>query len=199
MKIDIQIATEAHYEYAKAICDLIEESAKVRGTGIAKREPEYVRTKMQNGNAIIALVNGKLAGFCYVEVWSHDKYVANSGLIVNPDFRQMGLAKRIKRTAFQHARNKYPHAKVFGITTSLAVMKINSELGYKPVTFSELTQDEAFWKGCQSCPNFDILERNQRKLCLCTGMLAPSKEEAPFLDLSDQIIKETKLKNDGSS
>ena len=190
MKIDIQIADQSHYEYAKPICDLIEASAKVRGTGIAKRKPEYVRTKMENGNAIIALVDGKLAGFCYIEVWSHEKYVANSGLIVSPDFRQMGLAKKIKRLAFQHARNKYPNARVFGITTSLAVMKINSELGYRPVTFSELTQDEAFWRGCQSCPNYDILQRNQQKLCLCTGMLAPSKNEAPQLDLSDQIINQ---------
>ncbi|MEL6923623.1 MAG: GNAT family N-acetyltransferase [Bacteroidota bacterium] len=191
MQFDIHIAGEAHYDYAQAICDLIEASAKIRGTGIAKREPDYVRTKMQNGNAIIALAaDGQLAGFCYIEVWSHEKYVANSGLIVNPDFRQMGLAKRIKQRAFRHARDKYPNAKVFGITTSLAVMKINSELGYKPVTFSELTQDDAFWNGCRSCPNFDILERNHRKLCLCTGMLAPSKEEAPRLDISNQIINQ---------
>jgi len=191
MNFDILIAEEAHYDYAKPICDLIEDSAKVRGTGIAKREPDYIRKKMQSGNAIIALAGDQLAGFCYIETWSHEKYVANSGLIVNPDFRQMGLAKKIKRKAFQHARNKYPKAKVFGITTSLAVMKINSALGYKPVTFSELTQDDAFWNGCQSCPNYDILQRNNRKLCICTGMLAPSKEEAPLLDISDQIINQT--------
>lgn len=184
----VDIATEAHFKYAQPICDLIAESAKQRGTGIAKRKPEYVKKKMEGGNAIIALQGEKLAGFCYIEAWSHGKYVANSGLIVNPDFRKMGLAKMIKAKAFNHARATYPTAKVFGITTSLAVMKINSELGYRPVTFSELTQDEAFWKGCQSCPNYDILQRNERKLCLCTGMLAPSQEESMKLDLTNKII-----------
>ena len=190
----VQIAGPAHFEYAEAICELIEVSARQRGTGIAKRQPEYIRTKMANGNAIIALMNGELAGFCYIEVWSHGHYVANSGLIVNPKFRKMGLAKKIKETAFNHARDQYPEARVFGITTSLAVMKINSDLGYRPVTFSELTQDEAFWRGCQSCPNYDILQRNERRLCLCTGMLAPSKEESMKVDLSHQIIKNPNIK-----
>jgi len=143
---------------------------------------------MAAGNAIIALHGEELAGFCYIEAWDHARYVANSGLIVNPKFRKNGLAKKIKAKAFNHARNTYPTAKVFGITTSLAVMKINSDLGYRPVTFSELTQDDAFWKGCQSCPNYDILQRNERKLCLCTGMLAPSKEEAMKLDLTHKIV-----------
>ena len=177
MNIKIHVASAEFAHYAEQICDLIEISAKQRGTGIARRSPEYMRTKMENGNAVIALADDQLAGFCYVEVWSHGQYVANSGLVVHPDFRQQGLAKSIKEKAFNLARDKYPSARVFGITTSLAVMKINSQLGYKPVTFSELTQDEAFWNGCQSCPNFDILQRCQRRMCLCTGMLAPSKEE----------------------
>ncbi len=181
-KFTIEIAGEQHFKYAKPICRLIEASAKQRGTGIAKRQPEYIKTKMENDNAIIALNGDQLAGFCYIEVWSHGRYVANSGLIVHPDFRKQGLAKRIKEKAFNHARDKYPQASVFGITTSLAVMKINADLGYLPVTFSELTQDEAFWKGCQSCPNYDILQRSQQKMCLCTGMLAPSKEAAAKLD-----------------
>jgi GNAT superfamily N-acetyltransferase len=193
MKIfNIEIAEERHFKYAEPICQLIEDSAKQRGTGIAKRKPEYVIKKMTAGNAIIALHEEELAGFCYIEAWSHGEYVANSGLIVNPKFRKQGLAKKIKEKAFNHARNTYPTASVFGITTSLAVMKINSELGYRPVTFSELTQDEAFWKGCQSCPNYDILQRNQQKLCLCTGMLAPSKGEMMKLDLSDMITNNDK-------
>ncbi len=189
MKIDIQIAEEGHAFYAEAICQLIEESAKVRGTGIAKRDPKYIKKKMRNNNAIIALHGNALVGFCYIEVWSHGKYVANSGLIVAPDYRKMGLAKAIKQKAFNHARDQYPNARVFGITTSLAVMKINTELGYKPVTFSELTQDETFWNGCQSCPNYDVLSRNNRKLCICTGMLAPSKSEDPLFNLSNQVIQ----------
>lgn len=187
MNLSLQIAGPEHYDFAAAICELLEISARQRGTGIARRSPDYIRMKMENGNAIIALAGDQLAGFCYVEIWSHGRYVANSGLVVAHDYRQMGLARKIKEMAFNLAREKYPQARVFGITTSLAVMKINSALGYKPVTFSELTQDDAFWNGCQSCPNYDILERNHRKMCLCTGMLAPSKEEEMKIDLTHLI------------
>lgn len=171
MSIQIHYATEDHTCFAQAICDLIESAARQRGTGIAKREPEYIETKMRNGNAVIALDDDQLAGFCYIEIWGDKQYVANSGLIVHWDYRGRGLARKIKAKAFELSRKKYPEAKLFGITTSLPVMKINSDLGYRPVTFSELTQDETFWKGCQSCPNYDILTRNERKNCLCTGML----------------------------
>lgn len=171
IEFDVLVADESHFGYAEEICTMIEEAARARGTGIAKRSPDYIRKKMEEGKAIIALQGDKVAGFCYIETWSHGKYVANSGLIVSSEYRQMGLAKRIKRKAFQLSRQKYPEAKIFGITTSLAVMKINTELGYKPVTFSELTTDEVFWQGCQSCPNYDVLTRTNRRLCLCTGML----------------------------
>ena len=185
MEISIQVATPEHIKYAESICFNYAESAKARGTGIAKRKPEYITEKILSGKAVIALQGAELAGFCYIETWGHGKYVANSGLIVVPTFRKMGLAKKIKGKVFELSRNKFPQAKVFGITTSLAVMKINSSLGYMPVTFSELTQDDAFWAGCKSCPNYDILTRNERNLCLCTAMLAPSKME---YDLSNMII-----------
>ncbi len=173
----VQVANSEHLSYAEAVCALIEDAAKKRGTGIAKRDPEYIRQKIRDGKAVIALCNDVLAGFCYIETWSHNKYVANSGLIVSPDFRKAGLARKIKETAFNLSREKYPQAKLFGITTSLAVMKINSDLGYQPVTFSELATDEEFWNGCQSCPNFDILTRTNRKMCLCTGMLCDPNAE----------------------
>lgn len=179
MAIDILVATPEHSKFANTIVALIEDAAQKRGTGIAKRQPEYIIKKMEEGKAIIALDNGVVAGFCYIESWGHDKYVANSGLIVNEDYRGHGLAKSIKEKAFDLSRTKFPNAKLFGLTTSLPVMKINSELGYRPVTFSELTDDEQFWKGCQSCVNYDILTRTERKHCLCTGMLmdpdAPKK------------------------
>jgi GNAT superfamily N-acetyltransferase len=169
--MDILVANESHFKYAQIICDTIAESAKVRGTGIAKRTPEYVMKRLQNGNAIIALDGDKFAGFCYIEVWGNKDFVANSGLIVHPDYRNQGLAKQIKKAVFDLSRKKFPDAKIFGITTGLAVMKMNYELGYKPVTFSELTDDPEFWKGCQTCKNFDILTRTDQKMCLCTGML----------------------------
>lgn len=187
MDIQIIVATETHQAYADQIVEVIEAAAKARGTGIAKREPAYVRKKILEGKAVIALADNQLAGFCYIETWDHHRYVANSGLIVAPDFRNLGLARRIKQKAFELSRQTYPDAKIFGITTSLAVMKINSELGYRPVTFSELTQDEVFWNGCKSCPNYDVLSRNERKLCLCTGMLFdPQKEKKEVEDPAQQ-------------
>lgn len=187
MKITIVEAGVQYMLYAEQICEALAEAAAQRGTGIAKRNPEYIRTKIAEGKAVIALDGLKLAGFCYIETWSHGKFIANSGLIVLPEYRNLGLAKKIKAAAFKLSRKKYPAAKLFGITTSLAVMKINSQLGYKPVTFSELTQDEDFWKGCQSCKNHDILIRNERKMCLCTGMLYKPEEESKMAKISQRI------------
>ena len=176
--MDIIIADKSHSIYAEIICDTIAEAAKVRGTGIAKRQPNYIITKMENGNAVIALDGNTFAGFCYIEAWGHGKFVANSGLIVHPDYRNLGLAKKIKKVVFEHSRTKFPNSKIFSITTGLAVMKMNSELGYKPVTFSELTDDQSFWKGCQTCKNYDVLTRTEQKMCLCTGMLFdPNKQD----------------------
>ena len=172
----IVTANKSHFEYADIICDTIETSAKVRGTGIAKRTPAYIKKKLESGDAVIALDGLKFGGFCYIETWENKSYVVHSGLIVHPDYRNQGLAKRIKSKIFEYSKEKYPDAKIFGITTGWAVMKINYELGYKPVTFSELTSDEAFWNGCRSCKNYDILERNDHKMCLCTGMLHDPKE-----------------------
>jgi hypothetical protein len=172
-------ASEEHIPYAAQICDEMAESAKARGTGIARRTAAYVAQKMQEGKAVIALTkDGQWAGFCYIETWSHGQFVANSGLIVNAAYRNQGLAKAIKYRVFELSRKKYPNSKIFGLTTGLAVMKINSELGYEPVTYSELSQDEDFWKGCQSCVNFDILQSKGRKNCMCTAMLWDPAEKA---------------------
>ena len=171
-KFIIQTANENHLHFAETICAEMEESAKKRGTGIAKRSPVYIMEKMVEGKAIIATTtDNEWVGFCYIETWEHGKFVANSGLIVHPDFRNSGMAKAIKQKAFELSRHKYPDAKIIGITTSLPVMKINSDLGYEPVTFSELPADDAFWKGCASCVNYDVLTRTGRKHCLCTGMM----------------------------
>ncbi len=193
-KLIISIANENHYCYATEICEVISDSAKIRGTGIAKRTPEYIATKMKNKNAVIALYNGKFAGFCYIEVWSHGKYVAHSGLTVHPDFRNKGLAKKIKEFTFKYSLKKYPRAKVFGITTGLAVMKINSDLGYKPVTFSELTRDSKFWKGCKTCANYNILVKKDYNMCLCTGMLynPESKEKKKEKWFDKKVLKRLK-------
>jgi hypothetical protein len=176
-EFQIIIANDTHQDFAQIICDEMESSAKARGTGIAKRSPDYIREKMRQGKAVIAFTrDGIWAGFCYIETWSHGGYVANSGLIVSPPFRKSGLARLIKKQIFSLSRKLYPDAKIFGLTTGLAVMKINSELGYEPVTYSELTQDEAFWAGCKSCVNYDILISKERKNCMCTAMLYDPKD-----------------------
>ncbi|MEC4117314.1 N-acetyltransferase [Myroides phaeus] len=184
-------ANESHVGYAEQICEEMAQSALARGTGIARRKPEYVSNKMIEGKAVIALhADGTWAGFCYIETWSHGDYVANSGLIVNPIFRKEGLAKAIKKRVFELSKSKYPKAKIFGLTTGFAVMKINSELGYEPVPYSELTQDEMFWKGCESCVNFQILKSKERNNCLCTAMLySPEAKEKEIRNKIDQKIK----------
>ena len=169
--IEIIIANASHERYVDEILDTISAAAKVRGTGIAKRTHEYVTQKMKEGKAIIALAGEEFAGFCYIESWGNRQYVANSGLIVREKFRGHGLARRIKQRAFKLSREKWPDAKLFGLTSGGAVMKINTELGYVPVPFSELTNDEAFWKGCQGCVNHDVLMRTDRRYCICTAML----------------------------
>lgn len=190
-------ANEQHTGYSEQICNEMFESAKARGTGIARREPQYIAQKMAEGKAVIALhKDGRWAGFCYIETWSHGNYVANSGLIVNPEFRKSGLAKSIKSCIFRLSREQYPNAKIFGLTTGLAVMKINSELGYGPVPYSELTRDEDFWKGCRSCINYPILQSKEQRNCLCTAMLwdpeeKEAKSEAPQQDKAFNRYKKT--------
>jgi hypothetical protein len=171
------VATAADKAYSKIITDEMEASAAARGTGIAKRSPEYIESKIDEGKAVIAITNqNEWVGFCYIETWSHGEYVANSGLVVVPAFRKSGVAKAIKQRIFALSREKYPDSKIFGLTTGLAVMKINSDLGYEPVTYSELTQDEAFWAGCKSCVNYEILMSKERKNCMCTAMLFDPKD-----------------------
>ena len=177
MNVTIHVADCIHLQYAQPICDLIYLSAQARKTGIAKRSPEYIEEKIRSRKAVIALDGDTLVGFSYIETWGHKKFVANSGLIVNPDYRGQGFARKIKRRIFELSRKLYPNAKIFSITTGLAVMKMNTELGFKPVTFSELTDDKEFWKGCEGCKNFDILQRNDYKLCLCTGLLHDPKQQ----------------------
>lgn len=191
--MEIVIANKSHTKYAEIICETIAESAEVRGTGIAKRTPKYISGKMENANAVIALDGNVFAGFCYIEQWGHGKFVANSGLIVHPDFRGKGLAKKIKHKVFEHSRTKFPGAKIFSISTGLAVMKLNSDLGYKPVPFSELTDDQTFWDGCQTCQNYDVLTRTNRKMCLCTGMLYDAKvKEKKSKKIKEKVFKRLK-------
>lgn len=190
----MRVANIGDLHYAKIITDEMESSAKARGTGIAKRSPDYIEKKMLEGKAVIAVLpDTTWVGFCYIEAWGHDQFVANSGLIVAPAFRKSGVAKQIKKRIFDLSRERYPHAKIFGLTTGLAVMKINSELGYEPVTYSELTDDEEFWAGCKSCVNYDILVSKDRKNCMCTAMLYDPEDHREPEETQEDFKQNSKI------
>ena len=178
-EINVMVADSSHEKYIDTILETIEAAAKVRGTGIAKRSHDYLATKMREAKAVIALSGDRFAGFSYIETWGNKQYVTTSGLIVHPDFRGQGVARRIKDMTFTLARKRWPHAKIFSLTSGAAVMSMNTRLGYQPVTFADLTDDEAFWRGCQGCINVDILERTGRKYCICTAMLYDPEEHLP--------------------
>jgi N-acetylglutamate synthase-like GNAT family acetyltransferase len=193
-EIIIRTATIADTIHAETITAEMESSAKARGTGIAKRSTEYVAKKIAEGKAVVAVTHsGEWVGFCYIEAWGHDTFVANSGLIVAPKFRKSGVAKKIKESIFKLSREKYPDSKIFGLTTGLAVMKINSDLGYEPVTYSELTNDEQFWAGCKSCVNFDILMSKDRKNCMCTAMLYDPADHFEPEETAEDFKQHSKL------
>ena len=192
--IVVRVAIPEDIIYATVITDEMAASAQARGTGIAKRSPEYISQKMTEGKAVIAVTRDKKwVGFCYIEAWGHDKFVANSGLIVAPEYRKTGIAKNIKQRIFALSREKYPDSKIFGLTTGLAVMKINSDLGYKPVTYSELTDDDKFWEGCKSCVNYEILMSKGRKNCMCTAMLYDPSEHPQPKETATEFKRKSKL------
>ena len=191
----MMVADASHEKYVDTILDTIEKAAKVRGTGIAKRTHEYVATKMKEAKAVIALYGEEFVGFSYIETWGNKQYVTTSGLIVDPKFRGLGVAKRIKDLTFTLARTRWPHAKIFSLTSGAAVMAMNTQLGYHPVTFADLTDDEAFWRGCEGCINVDVLKRTGRKYCICTGMLYDPEEHLPAKLPEEVLERLKKLKN----
>ena len=192
-EIKVLVAGPEHETYVDTILTTIAESAKVRGTGIAKRTHEYVATKMKEAKAVIALAGDRFAGFSYIETWDNKQYVTTSGLIVHPDFRGRGLAKRIKDLTFTLARTRWPNAKIISLTSGAAVMNMNTQLGYTPVTFADLTDDEAFWRGCEGCCNVDVLHRTGRKYCICTGMLYDPEEHLPAKIPADVLERINKI------
>lgn len=175
--IIVRVATKDDCKFAEEICEEIFISSQERKTGIARRTPEYIMEKITAGKAVIAVSEtGDFAGFSYIESWGGKSFVANSGLIVAHKFRGLGIAKRIKEQTFKLSRALFPDAKIFSITTGAAVMKMNYEFGFRPVPFSELTDDPEFWKGCEGCRHFDILKSHNYNMCICTGLLYDPKD-----------------------
>lgn len=196
--LQVLVADASHEKYVDTILKTIEDAAKVRGTGIAKRTHEYLATKMKEAKAVIALDGERFAGFSYIETWGNKQYVTTSGLIVHPDFRGLGIAKRIKDMTFSLARIRWPHAKIFSLTSGAAVMKMNTQLGYQPVTFDDLTDDEAFWRGCEGCVNVEVLRERHRKFCICTAMLFDPEEHLPAKIPQDVVERINRLEGRAS-
>jgi GNAT superfamily N-acetyltransferase len=171
-EVKVRIAQPQDVKYVYPIIEEMERSARARGTGIARRTPQSVCQKIYDGKAVIAIAeNGEWAGFSYIEVWGGGEYVSNSGMIVNPVYRNKGVASQIKQSVFALARKRYPAAKIFSITTGAAIMKMNHRLGFEPVVYSDITRDPTFWDQCKQCVNYPILQSNRREKCLCTAML----------------------------
>jgi predicted GNAT family N-acyltransferase len=175
-RIIIRSAIPADVAFADQIIHEMESSAIARGSGISKRSAASIIEKIDTGKAIVAVTeNGEWAGFSYIETWDNEKFVSNSGLIVSSKHRNQGIASQIKTQIFELSRRKYPQAKVFSITSGLALMKLNTRLGFEPVTYSEIAQESRFWEGCKSCVNYDVLQSKNRCNCLCTAMLFDPK------------------------
>lgn len=168
----IRQASMADCIYAAQISEEMDASARARGTGIGRRSCDSICQKIAEGNAIIALTKeGQWVGYIYLEVYANGNFVSHCGLIVAPGWRRLGVATQMKDNIFWLTRAKYPLAKIFGITTTLATMRINSKLGLQPVTFSEITQDPSFWKKCEQCVNYQNLKNTCFKNCYCTAMM----------------------------
>ena len=164
------VAGEEHLPLVPSVIEAYDYVAKEKpSSGFAKREKSLIEQKILQGKAVIALCGKEVAGFGYIELW--DGMVSHSGLIVLPSYRGQGLALKIKQKLFELSQEKYPLCPIFGLTTSGRVMKINTSLGYDTVTYDKLPASPAFWKGCEGCPNVDILKAKGGKACLCTAML----------------------------
>ena len=180
-EIKIRYSEPDDMGYSPQIHQMYKKEAENGDIGLAVRSVAYLNAVISEGKGVLAFYGEQLAGFCYIEAWEHEQYLANSGLIVVPEWRGKGVAKKIKFGAFKLSRKMFPNAKLFGLTTNSAVMKINAELGYVPVTYSQLTQDPLFWRGCESCQNYDILLRTGMKDCLCTAMIFnPNKQTSKY-------------------
>jgi N-acetylglutamate synthase-like GNAT family acetyltransferase len=171
-RIIVRSAIPADVIFADQIISEMESSAIARGSGISKRSAASVIEKIDNGKAIVAVTeNGEWVGFSYIETWDNEQFVSNSGLIVSPKYRNNGVASQIKTKIFELSRTRFPAAKVFSITSGLAIMKMNTKLGFEPVTYAQVAQEPRFWDSCKSCVNYDVLQSKNRCNCLCTAML----------------------------
>lgn len=171
-RIIVRSAIPSDVVFADQIIQEMESSAIARGSGISRRSAASIIEKIDAGKAVVAVTeDGEWAGFSYIETWDDEKFVSNSGLIVSPKHRNNHIASQIKTQIFRLSRSKYPAAKVFSITSGLAIMKMNTHLGFEPVTYAEIAQENRFWDGCKSCVNYDVLQAKNRCNCLCTAML----------------------------
>lgn len=174
--IIIRIAGESDACYIQNIIAEIDNAAKDPATGICRRTASFLAKKIKEGLAVIAVTSrNEWAGFCYIQEWEEARFVSSCALVIAPAARNTGIAGAIKTKIFELAQHRYPKAILFGLTTSSAVMKINSKLGYQPVPYAAITKASGFWDSCRGCQHYDILQRQNRTNCLCTAMRFPSE------------------------
>lgn len=170
--IIVRLAHAQDHGFVQNIITEIEKASKIKGTGICKRDPALIIQKITEGNAVIAVTrSGTWVGFCYIQAHDDGRFVSSCALVVSPCFRKLRVATRIKKHVLALAKNKYPAAKIFGLTTSPAVMQINKELQYEEVSYDAITQSDSFWQSCRSCENYHTLLTNEGKKCLCKAMM----------------------------
>jgi len=176
-KYTVRSAQATDIIHASLISKTIELTNQNADNGICKRSASFLQQKILEGDAVIAVTKqNKWVGFIYLQKWNDD-FVSCCALIVHARYRNEKIAWQLKQKAVDLAKRKYPNAKLFGLTTAAAVMKINSRLGYIPVTYDQITGDQNFWNACKTCPNYQILKSKGQRNCLCTAMLLERNTE----------------------
>jgi hypothetical protein len=170
--IVVRLATEHDQRFVQNIITEIEIASQIKGTGICKREPAFISQKITEGNAVMAVTpSGAWAGFCYIQPHDNGQFVSSCALVISRNFRNRGIASQIKAQVLALAKNKYPAARIFGLTTSHVVERINAQLNYVEVSYAEVTQADTFWQSCRSCENYQLLLQQDKKKCLCKAMV----------------------------
>lgn len=160
----MRFATVYDQQYADNIAHEISISALLRNVAIEPRTGDYIFQKMIDGLAVIAIDNEteEWIGFCALDVWNHQRYVANTGLIVKPKYRGKNVSNLLKNKLFELARIKFPSAKIFSLTNKELIKKINIDLGFQEVEAREILYDPYFNTGMNSWVDFiELLKHSE--------------------------------------
>ncbi len=166
--IIVRASTEDDEHLAPIAAGLIEEASK--DFDIARREVDFLASKIRSGRAALALLGKKLIGFGYWSDWEDGKFLSHSGLVVIPAMRGHGLGRHLKAVLFETSKARRPDAVLMSLTTSPTVRAYNEALGFKPCSLDDLTDDPAFWEGCKACRNYAEVQAKGLRCC-CEAMI----------------------------